>query len=204
MEFLRRIANALSPGVPEGMEDRVPLGQYVTPKMPIMTYASTPRIASDEWRLKVDGLVEQPLELDWDAFNALAPMTEVVDFHCVTQWTRLDVGWEGVPVSTVVAMARPKPEARYVMVHCYDGYTTNLDVEWLMAPEVLFATTQDGAPLDRNHGFPMRLVVPALYGWKSAKWVHGLEFMADNHPGFWEQNGYHLRGDPWHEERFSW
>ena len=203
MQFLRRVGNALFPGVPEGMEERVPPGQFVTPKMPVMTYGGTPRVSVDQWRLQLDGLVEQPAELDWQQFNALAVAFEVADFHCVTQWSRLNVAWEGVLASEVVELARPKPEAAYVLVYCYDGYTTNLALEWLTTPDALFATKQDGAPLERNHGFPVRLVVPSLYGWKSAKWVRRLEFMAHDQLGFWEINGYHPRGDPWREERFS-
>jgi DMSO/TMAO reductase YedYZ molybdopterin-dependent catalytic subunit len=205
MEIFRRMSSMFGyRGIPEEMRERVPAGQYVTPKMPVMNLRSAPRVSTADWKLRVTGLVEREVELDWDAFLALAGTSEVVDFHCVTQWSRLNVAWEGLAVSTVLDLASPKPEARYVMVHSSDGYTTNLDLEALRAPEVLFARRMDGGPLEPNHGYPVRLVVPARYGWKSAKWVTGMELMAENRPGFWETNGYHMRGDPWREERFSY
>jgi DMSO/TMAO reductase YedYZ molybdopterin-dependent catalytic subunit len=185
------------------MHDRVPKGQYVTPKMPVMNLSYAPKLSTADWKLSVRGLVEREVELDWDAFLALPGMSEVVDFHCVTQWSRLNVAWEGVAASTVVDLASPKPEARYVMLRGADGYTTNVDLEMFREPDVLFAHKMDGEPLEPNHGYPVRLVVPARYGWKSAKWVTGVELMAENRPGFWETNGYHMRGDPWREERFS-
>jgi DMSO/TMAO reductase YedYZ molybdopterin-dependent catalytic subunit len=171
--------------------------------MPVMNLGLAPRLTTDQWRLSITGEVDEPTELTWEQFMALAGESEVADFHCVTQWTRLNVGWEGVPASTVIDLAKPKPMARFAMMHCADGYGTNVGLEALRAPDVLFAHKQDGAPLQRNHGYPVRLVVPARYGWKSAKWVTGIELMAEDRPGFWEMNGYHMRGDPWAEERFS-
>jgi DMSO/TMAO reductase YedYZ molybdopterin-dependent catalytic subunit len=190
-------------GIPVGMEERVPAGQYVTPKMPVMNLSYTPRLDLERWSIKVSGLVEKPQELSWPEFQALDGTAEVVDFHCVTQWTRLNVAWEGVPVAALLELAVPTPEARYVMVHGADGYTTNMPLSALQAPQVLLAHMQDGKPLECAHGFPARLVVPALYGWKSAKWVTEIELMAEERAGFWEMNGYHMRGDPWREERFS-
>ena len=190
-------------GIPLGMEERVPPGQYVTPKMPVMNLSYAPQLDLESWSLKVSGLVEKPLELSWSEFQDLDGTAEVVDFHCVTQWTRLNVAWEGVPVAALLKLAVPKPEARFVMVHGADGYTTNMPLSVLQAPEVLLAHMQDGKLLERAHGFPARLVVPALYGWKSAKWVTEIELMAEEQAGFWEVNGYHMRGDPWREERFS-
>ncbi|MCH7654887.1 MAG: sulfite oxidase-like oxidoreductase [Chloroflexi bacterium] len=189
--------------IPEGMEDRVPPGQYVTPKMPVMNMGFVPKVPVETWTLQVFGQVEEPVELDWEGFLALAQQTETVDFHCVTQWSRLNVGWEGVPAGVVLDLARPKPDARFVMLHCADGYTTNLALDAVRAPDALFAHRRDGAPLEAAHGAPVRLVVPARYGWKSAKWVTGVELLTDDAPGFWEQNGYHMRGDPWAEERFA-
>jgi DMSO/TMAO reductase YedYZ molybdopterin-dependent catalytic subunit len=204
MEIIRRMRSTFGVrGIPEGMHDRVPKGQYVTPKMPVMNLSYAPKLSTADWKLSVRGLVEREVELDWDAFLALPGMSEVVDFHCVTQWSRLNVAWEGVAASTVVDLASPKPEARYVMLRGADGYTTNVDLEMFREPDVLFAHKMDGEPLEPNHGYPVRLVVPARYGWKSAKWVTGVELMAENRPGFWETNGYHMRGDPWREERFS-
>ena len=204
MELLRQVGNLFGRrGIPEGMEERVPAGQYVTPKMPVMNLGFAPQVDVKSWKLTVNGLVDHPVELDWDAFTALAGASETVDFHCVTQWTRLNVAWEGVPASTVLDLASPKPEATHVMLHCADEYTTNVDLEALRAPDVLFAHRQNGEPLQRNHGYPVRLVVPARYGWKSAKWVDRVELMAGDSPGFWEVRGYHMRGDPWREERFG-
>jgi DMSO/TMAO reductase YedYZ molybdopterin-dependent catalytic subunit len=190
-------------GIPDGMGERVPAGQYVTPKMPVMNLSYAPKLSTADWTLSVTGLVEYEVELDWNGFLALTGTSEVVDFHCVTQWSRLNVAWEGVAASTVLDLALPKAQARYVMLRGSDGYTTNLDLEVLRDPEALFAHKMDGEPLEPSHGYPVRLVVPARYGWKSAKWVTGVEFMADDRPGFWEINGYHMRGDPWREERFS-
>lgn len=204
MEIIRRMGNMFGArGIPEGMHDRVPKGQYVTPKMPVMNLSYGPRLSTDDWRMSITGLVEREIALDWQKFLALVSVDEVVDFHCVTQWSRLNVRWEGVPVSTVIDLASPKPEARYVMIHGSDGYTTNVDLAVLRDPEVLFAHKMDGGPLEPDHGYPVRLVVPGRYGWKSAKWVTGVELMAEDRPGFWEMNGYHMRGDPWREERFS-
>ena len=140
MEFIRRLRSAFGVrGIPEGMHDRVPAGQYVTPKMPVMNLSYAPRISTAEWRLSVTGLVDNEMVLTWDDFLALAPMNEVVDFHCVTQWSRLNVAWEGVAAATVLDLAGPKPEARYAMIHGQDGYTTNVDLAMLREPEVLFA-----------------------------------------------------------------
>jgi DMSO/TMAO reductase YedYZ molybdopterin-dependent catalytic subunit len=204
LELLRRMGSMFGVrGIPEGMHDRVPKGQYVTPKMPVMNLSYAPKLSTADWKLSVTGLVERELDLDWDAFQALASLEEVVDFHCVTQWSRLNVAWEGVAAATVLDLASPQPNARFAMLHGSDGYTTNVDLDALRQPEVLFAHKMDGEPLAPNHGYPVRLVVPARYGWKSAKWVTGIELMAEDRPGFWEINGYHMRGDPWREERFS-
>ncbi len=180
----------------------VPPGQFVTEKFPVLTYGSTPRIDLKEWRFRIFGLVEEDVTLDWEQFTALGKATVEAPFHCVTQWSRLQNSWEGVPFREVMKLVRPKPEARYVMVHCYGGYTTNLALDVVQDDDVLFAYKHDGAPLSPEHGGPLRLVVPKRYGWKSAKWANGLEFMAQDAPGFWEARGYHMNGDPLKEERF--
>ena len=167
-----------------------------------MTAGPTPRISTVEWRLNVSGLVARPVELTWEAFMALPQVAMTADFHCVTQWSRLSNTWQGVRVRDVLAQVGPLPESRYVMVHCYDGYTTNLDLDVLLQEESLFVHSHDGKLLEPSHGAPMRLLAPQRYGWKSAKWVRGMELMERDSPGFWEARGYHMRGDFWKEERF--
>lgn len=182
---------------------RVPPGQYVTQKFPVLTFGDTPDIDLSTWELRVWGLVDQPLTLSWQQLQALSHKTIQADIHCVTRWSLLDTTWEGVPFATIVEMARPLPEARVVMQHAYGGYTTNLPLQDLLEADVLLADHFNGAPLERDHGGPLRMVVPKLYFWKSAKWLSGLEFLPADHPGFWEQYGYHMHGDPWQEERFG-
>ena len=184
----------------EGLD--VPPGQYVTKKFPVLSFGPTPRIDLDTWRFRLFGLVEEEVSLDWKQLTALDKVTVDAAFHCVTQWSRLENTWEGVAFSEVMKLVKPKPEARYVMVHCYGGYTSNLPLDALMDDDVLFAYRHDGEPLAPEHGGPLRLVVPKRYGWKSAKWVNALELMAEDAPGFWEVRGYNMNADPWREERF--
>ncbi|MBI4340411.1 MAG: sulfite oxidase-like oxidoreductase [Chloroflexi bacterium] len=181
-----------------------PPGQYVTDKFPVLTYEEPSKIEVHSWQLRVFGLVELETAFNWEQMLALPQVALTRDFHCVTQWSRLDNLWEGVQFREVMSRIQPKPEARYVMVHCYGGYTTNLPLDVLLEEDVLFAHKHDGQPLAPEHGGPMRLVVPSRYGWKSAKWVNGLEFMAEDTPGFWEGLGYHMNADPWKEERFGY
>ena len=179
-----------------------PPGQYITDKFPVLSYGATPRIDLKAWQFRIFGLVKEELTLSWEEFQALPQIAVTRDFHCVTQWSRRDNLWEGVRFREVAKLARPNPEARFAMVHCYGGYTTNLPLEVLMEEDVLFAHRHDDKPLSSDHGGPLRLVVPSRYGWKSAKWVKGVEFMEQDLMGFWEQLGYHSSGDPWKEERF--
>lgn len=179
-----------------------PPGQFVTEKFPVLTFGPTPRIDLSTWQFRVFGLVEEEISLDWEQFNALPQVTLDAEFHCVTQWSKLQNTWEGILFNDLMKLVKPKPEAKYVMAHCYGGYTTNVSLDVLEDDDVLFAHSHDGAPLTAEHGGPMRLVVPKRYGWKSAKWVNGIEFMAEDAPGFWEVRGYHMEGDPWKEERF--
>ena len=179
-----------------------PPGQFVTEKFPVLTFGPTPRIDLSTWQFRIFGLVEEEITLDWKQFNALQQVTLDAEFHCVTQWSKLQNTWEGILFNDLMKLIKPKPEAKYVMAHCYGGYTTNVSLDVLEDDDVLFAHSHDGSPLTPEHGGPMRLVVPKRYGWKSAKWVNGIEFMAEDAPGFWEVRGYHMEGDPWKEERF--
>ena len=185
----------------QGMGDRVPPGQFLSNKFPVLTYGSTPKVDLDTWKFRVFGLVEQEVELTWDHFTKLTWTTVTADFHCVTQWSSLDNTWEGVTFPDLMALAQPKPEAKFVMAHCFGGYTTNLPLEVAME-EGLLVHKQDGEPLGEGHGWPLRLIIPSRYGWKSAKWLNGIELIAEDAPGFWEQRGYNNNADPWKEERF--
>lgn len=181
---------------------RLPPGQKLESRLPVRTFGRTPELDPGSWRLGVFGLVEEPVALDWEQFSALPRAAVTSDLHCVTQWSRLDNAWEGVRFRDLAALARPLARARFATVHCYGGFTASMDVEALMADDVLLATRLDGRDLSPDHGWPVRLVVPSRYAWKSAKWVMGFELTAEETPGFYERRGYHRRGDPWTEERF--
>lgn len=182
---------------------KVPPGQIVTERFPILTYGEEPRLSPEEWRFQLFGLVEAPLALSYADLLALPQVELTRDFHCVTRWSRLDVVWKGVRVGDLLEQARPKPEAVAALVHSYGGYTTNLLLEDLLREDVLLAHTLFGKPLPPERGGPVRLLVPHLYAWKSAKWVRGIELLDHLELGFWEKLGYHWRGDPWREERFQ-
>lgn len=185
------------------MTERLPPGQLVTRKWPVLHYSQVPRVDLSLWRFEVSGLVEHPVQLTWEELSRLPSQEITCDIHCVTKWSRFDNRFRGVPVSVVLRLARPLPEARFVLVHAEPDYTTNLPLADLDRPENLLATHHSGEPLPAEHGGPIRLLVPHLYLWKSAKWVKGFELLAEDEPGFWEQNGYHMRGDPWREERYG-
>jgi DMSO/TMAO reductase YedYZ molybdopterin-dependent catalytic subunit len=182
---------------------RLPPGQVVTRKWPVLHHGTVPRVDLAHWRFSVSGAVEQPFAIDWEELQALPRRRTACDIHCVTRWSRYDNVFEGVPVQLLLQRARPKPEARYALVHAEQGFTTNLPLDDLDRPENLLALSHDGEPLTPEHGGPVRLLVPHLYLWKSAKWVRGIECLEEDEAGFWEQNGYHMRGDPWHEERYG-
>ncbi len=184
-------------------EGRLPPGQSLTLKWPVLHYGDVPDFNPATWNFRTAGLVERPIHLSWEEFLNLPRVQVTADFHCVTRWSRFDNHWEGVAFRTIYEMTKPKPEATHVMIHCEEGYTTNVPLADLLEENVLFAFKHDGEPLPPEHGGPLRLVVPKLYAWKSAKWVRGLEFMPHDRPGFWEQNGYHIYGDPWKEQRFD-
>jgi len=184
-------------------EGRLPPGQALTLEWPVLHHGSVPRFDSETWDFRTFGLVERPLRLTWEEFLNLPRVEVTADFHCVTRWSRFDNRWEGVPFRAIGDRTKPRPEATHVLVHAEEGFTANVPLPDLLADDVLFAFQHDGEPLPAEHGGPLRLVVPKLYAWKSAKWVRGLEFLPHDRAGFWEQNGYHMYGDPWKEQRFD-
>lgn len=185
------------------MDPRLPPGQILTRKWPVLHYSHVPMVDTATWRFRIWGAVERPLELSWAELAELPRVEVRCDIHCVTRWSRFDNTFSGVPVGPLLQRVAPLPTARHVMVHAAPDYTTNLPLADLDRAENLLATHHDGEPLLPEHGGPIRLVVPHLYFWKSAKWVTGFELLEEDWPGFWEENGYHMRGDPWAEERFG-
>jgi len=188
---------------PAGDPKRVPPGQYLVSKFPVLSYGPTPPFDPAKWDLRLLGEVRSPLTLDYARYKALPRVEQLSDFHCVTTWSRLDNRWHGVRSIELLKLVELTPRARFVIVWCEGDYTTNLPLEEFLAEDVMVADGLDGRPLEPDHGFPARLVVPKLYGWKSAKWVRALEFSAVDQPGFWEVRGYHNHGDPWREERYD-
>jgi DMSO/TMAO reductase YedYZ molybdopterin-dependent catalytic subunit len=184
------------------LRDRVPPGQHLTNGFPVLTYGQTPQINPQDWQFKVWGLAE-PITFRWADFMEMPQSNFTADFHCVTTWSKLDAQWTGVKVTDFMQHVSLQPTAIHVMQHCYGGYTTNIAIEDFLREENFFAHTLFGEPLPPDHGGPMRLVVPHLYAWKSAKWINGLEFLDHQELGFWERNGYHHRGEPWTQERYS-
>ncbi len=183
--------------------ERLPPGQSPTVKWPVLSLGATPRVATRDWELAIDGAVERPYVLAWDELQALPQTDWTGDIHCVTRWSKFGMDWRGVSVAALLARAEPHPQASHLMAHCYGGYTTNLPLSDVTEHPALIAHRADGAPLEADHGGPARLLVPHLYLWKSAKWISRLEVMTEDRLGFWEVNGYHHRGDPWREERYS-
>jgi DMSO/TMAO reductase YedYZ molybdopterin-dependent catalytic subunit len=184
-------------------EGRLPPGQSATLKWPVLHYGSIPHFDPETLGFRVNGLVVNPQQFTWDEFNCLPKVQHTSDFHCVTRWSRFDNRWDGVALQEILRRVMPKPEARFVLVHAEQGFTANAPLADLDRESVLLATHHDGKPLTAEHGFPLRLIMPHLYSWKSVKWVRGLEFLDHDVPGFWEQNGYHMYGDPWKEQRYS-
>lgn len=183
--------------------DRLPPGQHLVRNWPVLDLGQQPLLSTDTWRLDVRGLVETPVTLDWQQFQALGQSKVVTDIHCVTTWSRYGNTWKGVFTRDLLDLVMPKPEAHFVLLTSYDSYTTNLPLMDFAAEDAILATSWEGEPLTRDHGGPMRLVVPHLYFWKSAKWLARIELIAEDRAGFWEQNGYHMLGDPWPEQRYS-
>ena len=182
---------------------RLPPGQREVKTWPVLDLGAQPRIDLKLWRLTIEGLVQNPVTLDWPTLMDLPQSDAVSDIHCVTAWSRYDNRWRGVLASDLLALVRPRSEARFALFQSYDTYTTNLPLDEFAVPDALLATHWEGEPLSLEHGGPLRVVVPQLYFWKSAKWVKRITFAAKDQPGFWEVRGYHNHGDPWEEERYS-
>lgn len=181
---------------------RLPPGQVLTEKWPVLTYGGTPRYDMANWRLRLDGEVGNPTVLTWEQLRQLPATQVTADMHCVTTWSRLDNRWEGVSFAALTKLVQRRPTARFVVAHCAEGYTTSLPVEVLADSDVLIAYKHDGQELPPDHGGPLRLVVPKRYAWKSAKWLERLEWVEFDRIGFWERNGYNNAADPWKEERY--
>jgi DMSO/TMAO reductase YedYZ molybdopterin-dependent catalytic subunit len=185
------------------VNNRIPAGQTEVKNFPVLDMGIKPNIAKTDWSLRVYGLVENELNLDWAAFQALPQITEVSDFHCVTRWSQLDMDWQGVRAQDILALAAPLETAKFVTLHGYDGYTTNLSLEALLDDDVLVAHSVLGQALTCDHGGPARMIVPKRYAWKGAKWLKAIELHAEDRLGFWEVRGYHNHADPFLEQRFS-
>ena len=181
---------------------RIPPGQFQTIKWPVLHAGSVPRISLESWRLELFGLVANRVSLSWEELQAQPKVRVFADMHCVTRWSMLDNVWEGVSTRHLAGLAGIKADAKYVIAHCSHGFTTNMPLKYFLDDDCLVAWSRNDQPLEPDHGWPLRLMIPKLYAWKSAKWLLGLEFAASDEPGFWEQNGYHNHGDPWTEERF--
>ena len=182
---------------------RLPPGQREVKNWPVLDLGIQPDVSLDRWRLEIEGLVETPASFGWEEFARLSQTTLTSDIHCVTQWSRFDNRWDGVATRALLEIVKPKPEARFVIQHSSDGYTTNVPLADFAGADVLLAHAWQGEQISREHGGPVRLVLPKLYFWKSAKWLAKLEFVAEDRACFWEQRGYHMRGDPWREERYG-
>jgi len=193
----------MAPVSRKDQDDRLPPGQYLVTGFPVLSYGPTPRFNPAKWDFRVMGLVEEPLRFTWEEFCKLPLTSQVSDFHCVTTWSRYDNRWEGVKVLDLMKQVKLKPDAKHVFIRCDGGYTTNLPIEEFLGDDVMLAYRHDGKDLHPDHGWPLRLVVPKLYGWKSAKWVRSIEFSINDRRGFWEVRGYHNHGDPWTQERYS-
>lgn len=189
------------PGSGEGR--RLPPGQREVRDFPVLDLGQQPNLSRKEWRLSVSGLVEHPIDWSWDDFLAQPQVTLVSDIHCVTSWSRYGNSWQGVSARHLLEVVRPRPEAKFLMLKSYDGYSTNVSLARFAEDDVLLAHSWDGRALERQHGGPVRVVLPSLYFWKSAKWLRHITVMAQDAPGFWEARGYHMNGDPWDEERYG-
>jgi DMSO/TMAO reductase YedYZ molybdopterin-dependent catalytic subunit len=183
--------------------DRVPPGQYLTQQFPVLQAGPVHHVKTDSWTLTLSGLIEPRRVLSWEELLELPAAEQTSDIHCVTRWTKLDTHWKGVPIGALLEGSTISPDAKHVVVHAERDWTTNLPLEELLRDDVLVAYEYEGRPLSDDHGGPVRLVVPRLYFWKSAKWLQGIEFVTEQRLGYWESVGYHELGDPWLEQRYS-
>lgn len=184
-------------------EQRLPPGQRLVKDWPVLDLGVHPNVPAQKFRLDIDGLVAAPVSLSLEEFMALPQQESISDMHCVTQWSRYDNRWKGVSVRTLLDLVRPKDEAKHVIFHSHDGYTTNVRLDQFDQPDCFLVHEWEGKPIDRQHGGPVRILIPRLYLWKSAKWVRRIEISAVDKPGFWEVRGYNNNADPWLEERYS-
>ena len=198
-----KLAQKGAPPSAASTDIRTPPGQHLVKNFPVLDLGIRPKVTRETWRLRLFGLVKQEITLDWEALSRLPQTRTSIDFHCVTRWSQLDMDWQGVLVREVIALAEPTEEAHFVTLFSYDDYTTNLPLEALLDDDVLLAHSVFGKPLSAEHGGPVRALVPKRYGWKSAKWLKGIAFHAEDRPGFWEVRGYHNEADPWREQRFG-
>jgi len=194
---------ALTGTTADPKRDRRPPGQRITSDFPVLDLGIQPNLAQSEWALSIAGQVAQPLKWDWVALLNQPQVSYLNDIHCVTTWSRYDNTWIGVPMRHLLAEVKPLPSAKFLMVKSYDGYSTNIPLSDVDRDDVFLAHTWQGQPLSKDHGGPVRLVVPHLYFWKSAKWIRHITFMDRDQAGYWEARGYHMRGDPWKEERYA-
>jgi DMSO/TMAO reductase YedYZ molybdopterin-dependent catalytic subunit len=198
-----REGRLLTGTVADPARERLPPGQRLVKDWPVLDLGVQPDVPARKFRLDIDGMVRRPISMTLDDFMALPQAESVSDMHCVTQWSRYDNRWKGVSARTLLAMVEPKDEARHVVFHSHDGYTTNVRLDQFDQPDVFLVHQWDGAPISREHGGPVRVLIPRLYLWKSAKWVRRIELTGADRPGFWEVRGYHNNGDPWTEERYG-
>lgn len=214
--MLKNILNRKSKEEQVKSENRLPPGQSLTQRFPVLHYGPTVRYPNlDNWDLKIFGLVEKEVSWNWEEFNKLPRTDLLMDIHCVTRWSKFDTQWQGVSLKTLIdeGFIKPLPEAKFIIQHCEHGFTTNTSLDFLQQDNVLLATHFDGKPLEPDHGYPLRVVVGSFadrsekktaYFWKGGKWLRGLEFRADDQLGFWERNGYNNEADPWREQRYSY
>jgi DMSO/TMAO reductase YedYZ molybdopterin-dependent catalytic subunit len=180
---------------------RLPPGQVETRKWPVLDLGDQPNLSANDWALSVAGLVNNPIKWSWADFMAQPQTDSVSDIHCVTAWSRFDNHWQGVSAKHLLSVIQPKPDAAYLMLKGYDGYATNVPLSWFDDDDVVFAHSWEGEPISREHGGPVRIILPKLYLWKSAKWIRHITVKDKDGPGYWEARGYHMQGDPWKEER---